>query len=72
MNLIELLEYEKWGKKMIKIIKPGKIRVITCPTCKCVFSYESEDIEWGDQRDPYKEVVCPCCANRIDLNVYKI
>lgn len=56
---------------MIKIIKPGKIMVATCPKCDCVFSYENEDIERGDQRDPYKEVVCPCCAKRIDLDAYK-
>ena len=55
---------------MIKIIKPGKVQVVTCPTCECEFSFEDEDIEWEDQRDPYKEVVCPCCRNRIDL--YKI
>lgn len=56
---------------MIKIIKPGKIMVAICPNCDCEFSYENEDIEWGDQRDPYKEVVCPCCTKRIDLNTYE-
>lgn len=52
---------------MIKIIKPGKYHVITRPTCKCEFSYEDEDILRGDQRDPYKEVECPCCKKHIDL-----
>lgn len=52
---------------MIKIIKPGKMQVVTCPICKCEFSFEDEDIMWGDQRDPFKEVQCPCCKNRIDL-----
>ncbi len=40
---------------MIKIIKPGKLQVVTCPNCKYEFSFEDEDIQWGDQRDPYKE-----------------
>lgn len=52
---------------MIKIIKPGKIMVTKCPTCECEFSYEKEDIIWGDQRDPCKEVRCPCCKRTIDL-----
>ena len=52
---------------MIKIIKPGKVRIQTCPKCACEFSFEDEDILWGDQRDPYKEVKCPCCGYRIDL-----
>jgi hypothetical protein len=29
--------------------------------------YENEDIKWGDQRDPYKEVECPCCGSCVDL-----
>ena len=41
--------------------------VTTCPYCECVFSYEKEDIQYGDQRDPYKEVICPCCTQAIDL-----
>lgn len=55
---------------MIKIIKPGKYHIVTCPVCKCEFSYEDEDIKWGDQKYPFKpdkEVECPCCKNRIDL-----
>lgn len=52
---------------MIKIIKPGKLRVITCPRCECDFSFEDEDIARGDQRDYYEKVVCPCCYLRIDL-----
>ena len=42
----------------------GDASVVTCEICKCEFSYEDEDILWGDQRDPYKEVECPCCKNR--------
>ena len=45
--------------------------VITCPKCECEFSYEDEDIKRGNQIDPYKIVVCPCCSNGIDLDVYK-
>lgn len=52
---------------MIKIIKPGKYHIVTCPECKCEFSYEDEDIKRGDQRDYYEKVECPCCKNRIDL-----
>ena len=55
---------------MIKIIKPGKMHVVACPKCECVFSYEKEDVLWGDQRDPYKEIECPCCKTRLDL--YKV
>lgn len=57
---------------MIKIIKPGIYHVVTCPVCKCEFSYEDEDILRGDQRDPYTEVVCPCCKKRIDLVPYGV
>lgn len=53
---------------MIKIIKPGFYgHVITCPRCSCEFSYEEEDVRYGDQRDPYAEVVCPYCAKHIDI-----
>lgn len=52
---------------MIKIIKPGKVMVQTCPKCNCEFSYEKEDIKYGDQRDPFKVVECPCCKYNIDL-----
>ena len=53
---------------MIKIIKPGIYGVVTCPGCKCKFSYEDEDIQRGDQRDPYTEVVCPCCKKHINID----
>ena len=53
---------------MIKIIKPGKHPTITCPECECEFSYENEDIQWGTQLEPCKEVVCPFCKKRIDLH----
>lgn len=52
---------------MIKVIKEGKYHVVTCSVCKCEFAYEDEDIKWGDQRDPYKIVECPCCKKQIDL-----
>lgn len=54
---------------MTKIIKPGKYHVVTCPRCECEFMYEDEDIKWGTQRDYYKEVECPCCKNRVDLDM---
>ena len=52
---------------MIKIIKPGKYCIVTCPECECEFSYEDEDIQWGNQKDSYKVVKCPCCKIHIDL-----
>ena len=52
---------------MIKIIKPGKIRIITCPRCDCEFSFEDEDIVRGPQMDYCEEVTCPCCHYTIDL-----
>ena len=55
---------------MIKILKPGKVQVVECPKCACEFSFEEEDIQRGDQRDPYKEVICPCCKYRIDLYLH--
>lgn len=52
---------------MIKIIHPGKVRVVTCPKCECEFSFEREDIKYGSQIDYYEEVICPCCHKAIDL-----
>ena len=53
---------------MIKIIKPGKVMIAKCPTCECEFSYEKEDIQFGNQRDYYEEIVCPCCKNYVDVS----
>ena len=52
---------------MIKILKPGKLRIAICSRCDCEFSFEDEDIMRGNQRDYYEEVTCPCCNNRIDI-----
>jgi hypothetical protein len=52
---------------MVKIIKPGKIRIITCPRCDCQFSFEREDVKYGSQIDYFEEVACPCCHKLIDL-----
>ena len=52
---------------MIKIIKQGKYHVATCPVCECELAYEDEDIKWGTQHDPYKEIECPCCKTHINL-----
>lgn len=56
---------------MIKILKPGKIRTITCPRCDCQFSFENEDIKRGNQIEYFEEVICPCCHKRIDLIAWK-
>lgn len=53
---------------MIKIIKPGKLRIVTCPRCKCEFSFEDEDIKYGNQRDYYEVVSCPCCRYSVDIS----
>lgn len=52
---------------MIKIIKPGRVRAVTCPYCDCVFSFSKEDVRYGDQRDYYEEIDCPCCRENIEL-----
>lgn len=57
---------------MKKIIEPGKYQVVTCTICKSKFSYEDEDIIWGNGRFPSKEVECPYCQNCIDLHKIRV
>ncbi len=47
---------------MVKIIKPGKLRVAKCKYCECEFSYEKEDIHYLDPGDDSMYVTCPCCT----------
>jgi NAD-dependent SIR2 family protein deacetylase len=54
---------------MIKIIKAGNAGKATCDVCGCVFSFEYEDVELGDQRDPENFVECPCCGNSIKIDI---
>lgn len=50
---------------MIKIIKPGKLKVAKCKYCECEFSYEKEDVHYTGQRDEYNYVTCPCCMKMV-------
>jgi len=52
---------------MIKIIKPGKIHIATCPNCLCEFSFEKEDVMFGNQLDPDNFVKCPCCNELVNI-----
>ena len=59
---------------MRRIIKDGKkpkkyrsIYKTTCPTCKCVFEFEDEDITGEKTINGSKSVVCPCCGFTIVL-----
>lgn len=68
---------------MIKILKPGTKRQITCKNCGAVLSYDAkEDIKNETNRkfsaciDGYEKleqyITCPQCENRIILNVFWI
>ena len=59
---------------MRRIIKEGKkpksyrtIYKTTCPTCKCVFEFEDEDITGEKTINGSKSVMCPCCGFTIIL-----
>ena len=53
---------------MIKIIKHGLIRKVTCGECECVFTFEHEDIIHCDQRQERDYVKCPDCGKIICLD----
>ena len=61
---------------MIKILKPGYVKTIMCPTCEAVLSYnEKEDVNTSTRTDLLKHVnhierfiICPQCNNSIDLD----
>ena len=54
---------------MIEIIKEGPKKVIKCPKCGCVFSYEQEDVKSEDYAyKSYREyVICPQCNQSVTL-----
>lgn len=56
---------------MIKIIKKGTRQTVECEKCGCLFSFDANDINYGNQRDPEKTINCPQCMNKIDLWEYK-
>lgn len=50
---------------MKKIIKPGNVSRATCASCECEFTFEREDVNFGDQFDGVNTVDCPCCGKEI-------
>lgn len=62
---------------MIKIIKEGTRKELTCESCGCVFSYESEDTKFEDKPSPvggmYREdyIECPQCKSKILLKAMR-
>lgn len=63
---------------MIEIIKPGTKKKINCNACGCLFSYEKEDVEYGDiftispitAKGMY--VSCQQCKEKIVLEAIKL
>ena len=58
---------------MIQIIKPGYQRYeISCPICKCRFSFDETDVEEvGPSYDKAVRIYCPDCHHKItdwDIN----
>lgn len=68
---------------MIKIIKPGTLREVTCNNCGAVLRYDAtEDVKTenvesflGDSVEAYKRqqqyIICPQCKNKIVLNAVR-
>lgn len=65
---------------MIKIIKPGPLRRVTCPSCGALLSYdEREDVQTETWEDYHIDIfqwhqrytnyiLCPQCDEQIVLN----
>lgn len=54
---------------MIKIIKSGKKEFhVTCPSCGCEFTYETEDFN-GTDYDGVNYVKCPECGTPVSHRV---
>jgi hypothetical protein len=67
---------EKGRIAMIKILKPGTKKEVTCDKCGALLSYdENEDVETKYEKDiastmetyrkPVKYIICPQCKNKI-------
>lgn len=68
---------------MIKIIKPGTLREVTCNNCGAVLRYDkTEDVKTenvgsflGASVEAYKReqqyIICPQCNNKIVLNAVR-
>lgn len=57
---------------MIKIIKEGTKKIVTCENCGCTFSYEKEDTRpvkvYIDLIEQYRVLIdCPQCSNPVIL-----
>lgn len=54
----------------MRIIKNGKLKQKTCPTCKCFFEYETTDIKHISGMTCLNKgtdvIYCPQCNERID------
>ena len=53
---------------MKKIIKPGNVGRAACASCGCEFTFEREDVVFGNQFDPDNLVECPCCGKKIVID----
>lgn len=54
---------------MIKIISHGNIRRRTCPYCKCVFTFELEDIYKTRFDKENYFIECPDCEETIKVEI---
>lgn len=54
---------------MIKIIKHGQYRKMTCPYCMCEFMYEKEDTGYAKTGPTEYErfIECPDCEEKITV-----
>lgn len=53
---------------MKKIIKSGTVGRAICAYCECEFTFEREDIIFGNQFDSDNTVTCPCCGKVIVIS----
>lgn len=53
---------------MKKIIKLGNVGRVACTSCGCEFTFEREDIIFGDQFDVENLVECPCCGKGLVID----
>lgn len=53
---------------MKKIIKPGNVGRAGCASCGCEFTFEREDVFFGNQYDCVNSVECPCCGKYIAID----
>lgn len=55
---------------MIKVLRHGHAPyAIKCDNCECIFSFESDDIQFnGNQRDWAEWVTCPECMKDVIID----